>query len=762
MPRLAQRGLAVVAAHSYHHPANLPSQLAELEQHEKPPTNPTHDQAAQPAVRFKSTIEEISPPPNPVVAAETTNEASNPPPRGLGNPGEVSPEELRALSKSLMAAPLQERRMNIFAYEPFSLPASRTASHEDESGEASRQGTRSSGEPGRHSPLLSPRSADMHTPPLSPAATDSAEGEAKRVGRRGESDRIGRGPDIITPQESGQDSLSPHRPLARRPNSSEDVPQRPVTSDGRPHLVIGDHRKGLFSVGPSSPSSSVPVSRESSPSRPASQFYSRQPLPSGEVNDPYAADKRKAQKGIDSRFIFSRKKKSSPGSSTVSLPRGGSLDDELQQEETGGHSRHGSMSDLKRFFKLGAGSKAKRAASPAPSTRSGNKTPPSSRSTTQIPFGDDHGLTSKYGKLGKVLGAGAGGSVRLMKRSEDSVVFAVKEFRPRHSYETEREYVKKLTAEYCMGSSLHHGNIIETLDIVQEKGKWYEVMEYAPYDLFAIVMTGKMSREEISCCFLQILSGVTYLHSVGLAHRDLKLDNVVVSDHGIMKIIDFGSAHVFKYPFESGIVMATGIVGSDPYLAPEVYDERKYDPQAVDIWSLAIIFCCMTLRRFPWKVPRMTDSSFKLFAAEPSPGHDPKKLVLPASKSTNDLTDTPARDFDVQSMKASANKGGNDDAKSEHKGSSSNAGSHLQPGESAGEKREVIRGPWRILRLLPRESRHVIGRMLEIDPKKRGKMEDILEDKWVANTVICRQIEPGNVVNADDHTHILEPPASAK
>lgn len=215
------------------------------------------------------------------------------------------------------------------------------------------------------------------------------------------------------------------------------------------------------------------------------------------------------------------------------------------------------MADLKRFFKLSPSHKAKRTASPASSVRSGSKTPPSSKSV-QIPFGDDHGLSSKYGKLGKVLGAGAGGSVRLMKRAEDGVIFAVKEFRPRHSYETEREYVKKLTAEYCMGSSLHHGNIIETLDIVQEKGKWYEVMEYAPYDLFAIVMTGKMSREEISCCFLQILSGVTYLHSMGLAHRDLKLDNVVVSERGIMKIIDFGSAHVFKYPFESGIVLASG------------------------------------------------------------------------------------------------------------------------------------------------------------------------------------------------------------
>jgi len=369
-----------------------------------------------------------------------------------------------------------------------------------------------------------------------------------------------------------------------------------------------------------------------------------------------------------------------------------------------------------------------------------------------MPFGDDHGLSSKYGKFGKVLGAGAGGSVRLMKRSEDGVVFAVKEFRPRHSYETEREYVKKLTAEYCMGSSLHHGNVIETLDIVQEKGKWYEVMEYAPYDLFAIVMTGKMTREEVSCCFLQILSGVTYLHSMGLAHRDLKLDNVVVSEHGIMKIIDFGSAHVFKYPFESGIVLAQGIVGSDPYLAPEVYDERKYDPQAVDIWSLAIIYCCMTLRRFPWKVPRQTDSSFKLFAADPSPGHDPKKLILPPSHSTSALTDIPQRDLDASFFKR-------EEHKTDIPKTPSSAGADGNTALPPAEKKEVVRGPWRILRLLPRESRHVIGRMLDLDPKKRAKMSEILEDPWVANTVICRQMEGGVVVKGDDHDHVLVPPA---
>jgi serine/threonine protein kinase len=430
------------------------------------------------------------------------------------------------------------------------------------------------------------------------------------------------------------------------------------------------------------------------------------------------------------------------------------------------------MSELKRFLKIGGHHKAKRAASPAPSNKSGTRTPPHHKTPQQLPFGDDHGLASKYGKFGKVLGAGAGGSVRLMKRSSDGVTFAVKEFRARHSYETEKEYAKKVTAEFCIGSTLHHGNIIETLDIVHEKGKWYEVMEYAPFDLFAIVMTGKMSREEVTCSFLQILAGVTYLHSMGLAHRDLKLDNVVVNEHGIMKIIDFGSASMFKYPFENEMVLASGesqveffffffffffletlvltmqgIVGSDPYLAPEVYDERRYDPQPTDIWSLAIIFCCMSLRRFPWKLPRMTDNSYKLFASPPTPGTEIRRISEPVpSRSTTDVQHTIERDTEPESGH-----------ESRHHSESHNNTSRASL-DGAEKKPEVIKGPWRLLRLLPRESRHIIGRMLQIDPRDRATLAEVLDDGWVANTVICRQELSSKVVRAHGHTHTLEPP----
>ncbi|KAK6957665.1 hypothetical protein Daesc_000452 [Daldinia eschscholtzii] len=710
------------------------------------------------SVRFSSIVDEIDPPISTFGSPEARRESS------------ANIDLIRALTNSIQGAQLQEQRLMNYSFAPVSLPPSRVASNET-TPSATPQHSHS---PMSHpSPRLSPKAPELVSPPLTPAGTsaaDSSTRSAKSVRIAGSDG--GYDSQAITPQASGQDSrpVSPRMGLPHRPASTDNISQRSTAVDE--HDGLRSHRKAIFSIGPGG--QSTPVSRESSPSRnAASQYYSRPFTPQGDINDPYAASKRpmqnKAGGNIDQRFVFSRKKKhGSPSSSSTNLSRIDKQDKrhsgffsnknksvDLHQTGSGSttHSTHGSMSDLKRFFKVGVNHKPKKAASPSPL---------GSKPAYQVPFADDHGLTSKYGKLGRVLGSGAGGSVKLMKRTEDNTVFAVKEFRPRHSYETEKEYVKKLTAEFCIGSALHHGNIIETLDIVQEKGKWYEVMEYAPYDLFAIVMTGKMSKAEITCCFLQILSGVTYLHSSGLAHRDLKLDNVVVSQHGIMKIIDFGSAHVFRYPFETEIVLASGVVGSDPYLAPEVYDERKYDPQAVDIWSLAIIFCCMSLRRFPWKVPRLSDNSYKLFAAEPSPGHDPKKLILP-SRSTNDLTSIPQRDIFAEDDGKQQGSKPTEPSTPSSNGATTGAGNGGSNSTSTGtngqEKKEVIRGPWRLLRLLPRESRHIIGRMLTIDPKKRAQMPEILEEPWVSDTVICRQIGHGQVIHADDHTHVLEPPA---
>ncbi|KAL5387133.1 hypothetical protein DPSP01_003743 [Paraphaeosphaeria sporulosa] len=772
------------------------------------------------SVRFSDVHQEIEPEKalEPITSISGSGEQLN---------EELSPEaeqELRNLSKTLQQSRCQARRMANFAYEPVSLPPSRAASPSP----ASRTPSGHSAHRGSTGPRPSPPVSAMHSPPLTPAGTSSQDGKpAVSADRR-------RDPAMMTPQVSPPQHEPPPTSMdsvhggQRRPQSLV-VPREPREPTIRPTSVVelpsvpGPRKSSASALGPTG--DSLPASRDVSPSgsaggpgsgqhSPGTSTPSSRPFtPQGDKDDPYSRSKR-LPPAHDARFVFAPSgrrtpKESSPSSSTTALPRSkgsGSDRDENKRSSFFGAPKHherqgsgaedsdsrsvlgkqhheGSMSNLKRFFKLGGHKhkdkdkekKQKRPQSPAPSLRekamkskkTGMMTPPITNGSVSVPFADDHGLENKYGKFGKVLGSGAGGSVRLMKRSSDGVTFAVKQFRARHSYESERDYNKKVTAEFCIGSTLHHGNIIETMDLVNEKGNYYVVMEYAPFDLFAIVMTGKMSREEVSCCTLQILNGVSYLHGMGLAHRDLKLDNVVVNEHGIMKIIDFGSAAVFRYPFENDIVLASGIVGSDPYLAPEVYDLSKYDPQPTDVWSLAIIFCCMTLRRFPWKAPRVSDNSYKLFI---SPANDGPKSITAPSQSSSDLnsgTNDEARRSGIQSEPASRAPSGQSSGHHHHHhrkdgGHSDPVTNENRPGSASGQggqpqQPQIIKGPWRLLRLLPRESRHIIGRMLEVDPKKRATLEEILEDKWVKNSQVCAQEEGGRVLRAENHQHTLEP-----
>ena len=204
-------------------------------------------------------------------------------------------------------------------------------------------------------------------------------------------------------------------------------------------------------------------------------------------------------------------------------------------------------------------------------------------------------------------------------------------------------------------------------------------------------------------------------------------------------------------------------MGSDPYLAPEVYDHPKYDPQPTDIWSLAIIFACMSLRRFPWKAPRVTDNSFKLFISPPTAGTPPAEAAKEHSKSATDITNPAAEDRRSSAPHEHHHHGSkSQDAEQSQPPGGSNSGPRIET-----PKQEVIKGPWRLLRLLPRESRMIIGKMLQIEPKQRATLEDMMADPWIVNTPVCQQLEGGRVVKAAGHEHTLEPgtastPASQK
>jgi protein-serine/threonine kinase len=224
-------------------------------------------------------------------------------------------------------------------------------------------------------------------------------------------------------------------------------------------------------------------------------------------------------------------------------------------------------------------------------------------------------LTEKYGKCQEVVGRGAFGIVRIShKKAENGAdkLFAVKEFR-RRPEETEKKYSKRLTAEFCISSSLRHQNVIHTLDLLKDaKGDFCEVMEFcAGGDLYTLVLSaGKLEVQEADCFFKQMMRGVEYLHEMGVAHRDLKPENLLLTTRGALKITDFGNGECFRMAWETDPHMVSGLCGSAPYIAPEEYVDKEFDARAVDVWACGVIYMAMRTGRHLWRVARKDQDEF--------------------------------------------------------------------------------------------------------------------------------------------------------
>ncbi|KJZ78972.1 hypothetical protein HIM_01745 [Hirsutella minnesotensis 3608] len=224
-------------------------------------------------------------------------------------------------------------------------------------------------------------------------------------------------------------------------------------------------------------------------------------------------------------------------------------------------------------------------------------------------------LVEKYGKCQEVVGRGAFGIVRISHKKlggSGEKLFAVKEFR-RRPEETEKKYSKRLTAEFCISSSLRHPNVIHTLDLLKDaKGDYCEVMEFcAGGDLYTLVLSsGKLEVQEADCFFKQMMRGVEYLHEMGVAHRDLKPENLLLTTRGALKITDFGNGECFRMAWETDAHMVSGLCGSAPYIAPEEYTDKEFDARAVDVWACGVIYMAMRTGRHLWRVAKKDEDEF--------------------------------------------------------------------------------------------------------------------------------------------------------
>ncbi|ANB15080.1 putative serine/threonine protein kinase KIN4 [Sugiyamaella lignohabitans] len=205
--------------------------------------------------------------------------------------------------------------------------------------------------------------------------------------------------------------------------------------------------------------------------------------------------------------------------------------------------------------------------------------------------------------LGSTLGQGEFGKVKLgwRKDGKQPEQVAIKLIRkdtvpPRSNRET------KVFREINALKILTHPNIVRLEQVIQNDKYIGIVLEYASGgELFDHILTHRYLKESVTCrLFAQLVSGVYYLHSKGIVHRDLKLENLLLDKHKNIIITDFGFANSFRTDGATVDLMSTSC-GSPCYAAPElVVSDQKYVGQKVDVWSCGVILYAMLAGYLPF------------------------------------------------------------------------------------------------------------------------------------------------------------------
>ncbi|EGV66470.1 hypothetical protein CANTEDRAFT_117364 [Yamadazyma tenuis ATCC 10573] len=144
-----------------------------------------------------------------------------------------------------------------------------------------------------------------------------------------------------------------------------------------------------------------------------------------------------------------------------------------------------------------------------------------------------------------------------------------------------------------------HPSIMRIVDFFEDEQYYYletPIFGNPPgIDLFDYIEIRKdMTEVECQFIFKQIASAVFHLHKHGIVHRDIKDENVIVDERGIIKLIDFGSAGYTKSgPFDV-------FVGTIDYASPEVLRGEKYDGKPQDIWALGILLYTILYKENPF------------------------------------------------------------------------------------------------------------------------------------------------------------------
>ncbi|KAK9905287.1 hypothetical protein M0R45_000339 [Rubus argutus] len=195
----------------------------------------------------------------------------------------------------------------------------------------------------------------------------------------------------------------------------------------------------------------------------------------------------------------------------------------------------------------------------------------------------------------KDIGSGNFGVARLVRDKLTRELYAVK------FIERGQKIDEHVQREIMNHRSLKHPNIVQFKEVLLTPTHLAIVMEYAAGgELFGrICNAGRFSENEARFFFQQLISGVSYCHSMQICHRDLKLENTLLdgSTAPRVKICDFGYS---KSLLQS---QPKSTVGTPAYIAPEVLSKKQYDGKIADVWSCGVTLYVMIVGAYPFEDP---------------------------------------------------------------------------------------------------------------------------------------------------------------
>ena len=174
---------------------------------------------------------------------------------------------------------------------------------------------------------------------------------------------------------------------------------------------------------------------------------------------------------------------------------------------------------------------------------------------------------------------------------------------------TDEKFVRRFQREALSASSLSHSNIVEVYDVGEDNGLYYIVMEYIEGKHLKQLMKkrGSLTIREVVDIMLQLTDGMTAAHDSYIIHRDIKPQNIMILENGLIKITDFGIAMALN---ATQLTQTNSVMGSVHYLPPEQACGKGATIQS-DVYSMGILMYELLTGTVPFKGDNAVEIALK-------------------------------------------------------------------------------------------------------------------------------------------------------